>query len=170
MFLVRSLRYTEVKVLLGDNYTFALHADNMTIRSILVDGETVDFEFSPYWKNDADQPNWSLVSCSKTAADAACSTYISSLNREAAPSLIVSFERSVKSISGQQFQENSEKHGDSERLDEHVGKPVQTLDGKVVNGCNGSAVVEKDDREKEDQNGNENEKDKENGVENEKVT
>jgi hypothetical protein len=33
-----------------------------------------------------------------------------------------------------------------------------------------AAMVEKDDREKEEQNGNENEKDKENGVENEKVT
>jgi transcription initiation factor TFIID subunit 2 len=162
-----------MKVLLGDNDTFALHADNMTIRSILVDDETVEFEYSPYWKNDADQPNWSLVSCSKTAADAACSTYISSLNREDVPNLIVSFERSVKSITGQQFEENIQKvEEDSERLNEHVGKPVQTLSGHAVDNCNGSTVNEKDDRKNEEQNGNGNEKDKENGVEiqNEKVT
>ncbi|GJM98836.1 hypothetical protein PR202_ga15880 [Eleusine coracana subsp. coracana] len=152
--------YTELKVLLGDNDTFALHADNLTIRSILVDGETVEFEYSPHWKNDADQPNWSLVSCSKTAADAACSTYTSSLNSEAVPNLIVSFERSLKSITGQQFDENSEKHEEnSEKLEEHVGRPFQTLDGQVVNGCNGFVAKDKDEKEKEkeEQNGNENE-------------
>ncbi|TVU09497.1 hypothetical protein EJB05_42973 [Eragrostis curvula] len=164
--------YTEMKVLLGESDTVALHADNMTIRSILVDGETTEFDYSPQWKNDADQPNWSSVLCSKTAADAACSTYISSLNREVVPNLIVSFERSVKSITGQQFEENGEKHEEnSERIEEHVGKPVQTVDGQLVNGCNGSAVKEEDEKEKEKEeqngNGNENEKDKENGVENE---
>ncbi|KAK3133299.1 hypothetical protein QOZ80_6AG0534820 [Eleusine coracana subsp. coracana] len=160
--------YTEMKVLLGDNDTFALHADNLTIRSILVDGETVEFDYSPHWKNDADKPNWSLVSCSKTAADAAFSTYTSSLNSEAVPNLIISFERSLKSIAGQQFDENSEKHEEnSEKLEEHVGGPFQTLDGQVVNGCNGFVAKDKDEKEKEEQNGNENEKDKENGHDNE---
>ncbi|CAN6174289.1 unnamed protein product [Urochloa humidicola] len=162
--------YTEIKVLLADNDTFALHADNMTIRSILVDGETVEFDYSPHWKNEGDQPNWSSISCLKTAADAACSTYTSALNREAAPNLIVSYERSIKSITEQQLEENSEKHEEnSGRLEEHGGKPVQTSDDQIVNGCNGSAAEEQ--KEKENGNANENEKGKENGIEtdNEKV-
>ncbi|PAN12339.1 hypothetical protein PAHAL_2G260400 [Panicum hallii] len=158
--------YTEIKVLLADNDTFALHADNMTIRSILVDGETAEFDYSPHWKNECDQPNWSSISCLKTAADAACSTYTSALNREAVPNLIVSYERSVKSITEQQLEENSEKHEEnSGRLEEHGLKPVQASDNQIVNGCNGSAVEE----QKEKENGNE--KGKENGIEteNEKV-
>ncbi|CAL5064440.1 unnamed protein product [Urochloa decumbens] len=160
--------YTEIKVLLADNDTFALHADNMTIRNILVDGETVEFDYSPHWKNEGDQPNWSSISCLKTAADAACSTYTSALNREAVPNLIVSYERSVKSITEQQLEENSEKHEEnSGRLEEHGGKPVQTSDDQIVNGSNGSAAEE----QKEKENGNGNEKGKENGIEtdNEKV-
>ncbi|KAG2643363.1 hypothetical protein PVAP13_2KG296800 [Panicum virgatum] len=154
--------YTEIKVLLADNDTFALHADNMTIRSILVDGETAEFDYSPYWKNEGDQPNWSSISCLKTAADAACSTYTSSLNREAVPNLIVSYERSVKSITEQQLEENSEKHEEnSGRLEEHGLKPVQASDDQIVNGCNGSAMEE----QKEKENGNE--KGKENGIETE---
>ncbi|KAG2634965.1 hypothetical protein PVAP13_2NG321000 [Panicum virgatum] len=149
--------YTEIKVLLADNDTFALHADNMTIRSILVDGETAEFDYSPHWKNEGDQPNWSLISCLKTAADAACSTYTSALNREAVPNLIVSYERSVKSITEQQLEENSEKHEEnSGRLEEHGLKPDQ-----IVNGCNGSAMEEQ--KEKENGNG----KGKENGIETE---
>jgi transcription initiation factor TFIID subunit 2 len=168
MFLVYALRYTEIKVLLADNDTFALHADNMTIRSILVDGETVEFDYSPHWKNEGDQPNWSSVSCLNTAADAACSTYTSALNREAVPNLIVSYERSVKSITEQQVEDNSERHeGNSRMLEEHGGKPVQTSDDQTVNGCNGSAVEEQKERENGNGNGNENEKVKENGIENE---
>ncbi|RLN33659.1 transcription initiation factor TFIID subunit 2 [Panicum miliaceum] len=158
--------YTEIKVLLADNDTFALHADNMTIRSILVDGETAEFDYSPHWKNEGDQPNWSSISCLKTAADAACSTYTSALNREAVPNLIVSYERSVKSITEQQLEENSEKHEEnSGRIEEHGLKPVQASDDQIVNECNGSAVEE----QKEKENGNE--KGKENGIEteNEKV-
>ncbi|WVZ64918.1 hypothetical protein U9M48_014365 [Paspalum notatum var. saurae] len=160
--------YTEIKVLLAENDTFALHADNMTIRSILVDGETVEFDYSPHWKNECDQPNWSSISCLKTAADAACSMYTSSLNREAVPNLIVSSERSVKSITEQQLDENSGKHEESSgRLEEHGGKPVQTSDAPVVNGCNGSAVEEEKEKENEEENGNENEKGKQNGNETE---
>ncbi|KAF8657673.1 hypothetical protein HU200_059828 [Digitaria exilis] len=134
------------------------------IRSILVDGESVEFDYSPHWKNEGDQQNWSSISCLNTAADAACSTYTSALNREAVPNLIVSYERSVKSITGQQLEENSEKHEESSgRLEEHGGKPIQTSDNKIVNGCNGSVV--------EEQKENGSEKGKENGIEtgNEKV-
>lgn len=154
-----------------------------------MDGETVEFDYSPHWKNEGDQPNWSSISCLKTAADAACSTYTSSLNREATPNLIVSSERSVKSMIGQQLDENSEKHEEnSARLEEHGVKPAQTSYDQIVNGCNGSAVEEEKENsaakegkensavkegkekemEKEEENGNE--KGKENGNETETET
>ncbi|ONM54926.1 Transcription initiation factor TFIID subunit 2 [Zea mays] len=175
--------YTEIKALLAENDTFALHADNMTIRSILVDGETVEFDYSPHWKNETDQPNWSSISCLNTVADAACSTYTSSLNREATPNLIVSSERSIKSMIEQQLDENSEKYEEnSGRLEKHGGKTIQTSYDQIVNGCNGSAVEEgiensaveegkkkEKEKEKEEKNGNEKSKENGNETENEKV-
>ncbi|KAL6600790.1 hypothetical protein ACP70R_045075 [Stipagrostis hirtigluma subsp. patula] len=160
--------YTEIKVLLPENDTFALHADNMTIKNILVDGETVEFEYSPHCNNVCDQQHWSSVTCSKTAADAACSAYISSLNREAVPNLIVSSERSVKSITEQHFEENGEKHEEnSGRLEEHGGKPLENSEEPAINGCNGSAVEEEKAKGEENENENGNGKDEENGAETE---
>ena len=104
----------------------------MTIRNILVDGEAAEFEYSPHWKNVDDQPSWLSVSCLKTAADAACSAYVSSLTSEAVPNLIISSERSVKSTTELPGGENSEH-------EENGGKPVQFSDDKAVKVCNGSA-------------------------------
>ncbi|XP_044947352.1 transcription initiation factor TFIID subunit 2 isoform X3 [Hordeum vulgare subsp. vulgare] len=142
--------YTEMKVLLAENDTFALHADSMTIRNILVDGEAAEFEYSPHWKNVDDQPGWLSVSCLKTAADAACSAYVSSLTSETVPNLIISSERSVKSTTELPGDENGEKH---ERIG---GKPVQFSGDKAVNICNGS--VEENDTEEEKENTKEDEK------------
>uniref|UniRef100_A0A0E0B2U2 Transcription initiation factor TFIID subunit 2 n=1 Tax=Oryza glumipatula TaxID=40148 RepID=A0A0E0B2U2_9ORYZ len=162
--------YTEIKVQ-AENDTFALHADNMTIRNILVDGQAAEFEYSPQWKNAGDQQSWSSVSCSKTAADAACSVYISSLNSEAAPNLIISSERSSKAITepryeenGENHEENGEKHEENgekqnengEKCEENGGKPAQISDDQAVNGCNGSA--DKKDKEEETEKDNEKEK------------
>jgi outer membrane biosynthesis protein TonB len=163
-------RYTEIKVQ-AENDTFALHADNMTIRNILVDGQAAEFEYSPQWKNAGDQQSWSSVSCSKTAADAACSVYISSLNSEAAPNLIISSERSSKAITEPQYEENGENHEENgekheengekqnengEKCEENGGKPAQISDDQAVNGCNGSA--DKKDKEEETEKDNEKEK------------
>uniref|UniRef100_A0ACD5XL59 Uncharacterized protein n=1 Tax=Avena sativa TaxID=4498 RepID=A0ACD5XL59_AVESA len=147
--------YTEIKVLLAENDTFALHADSMTIRNILVDGEAAEFEYSPHWKNVDGQPSWLSVSCLKTAADAACSAYVSSLTSESVPNLIISSERSVKSTTELPEGENGEKH------EENGGNSVQLSDDKAVKTCNGSA--EGNDKEegretkKEDEKENRNE-------------
>ncbi|CAM0951320.1 unnamed protein product [Alopecurus aequalis] len=145
--------YTEMKVLLAENDTFALHADSMTIRNILVDGEAAEFEYSPHWKNIDDQPNWSSVSCLKTAADAACLAYVSSLTSEALPNLIISSERSVKSTTELPGGENGEKH------EENGVKPVQFSDDKAVKVCNGS--VEGNGKEEETENRKKDEKENE---------
>ncbi|XP_015696706.1 transcription initiation factor TFIID subunit 2 isoform X2 [Oryza brachyantha] len=169
--------YTEIKIQ-AENDTFALHADNMTIRNILVDGQVAEFEYFPQWKNAGDEQSLSSISCSKTAADAACSVYISSLNSEAAPNLIISSERSSKLITEPQNEENSgnheengEKHGknsethdgNGEKCEENGGKPAQISDDQAVNGCNGSA----DKKEKEEETEKYNEKEKEQQTETE---
>ncbi|KQJ90190.1 hypothetical protein BRADI_4g29947v3 [Brachypodium distachyon] len=145
--------YTEIRVVLAEKDTFALHADCMTIRNILVDGEAAEFEYSPHWKNVDDQPSWLSVSCLKTAADAACSAYVSSLTSEAVPNLIISSERSVKSTNEQPGEENGEKH------EEKGGNPVQSSDDKAVKVCNGSA----EENDKEVNKENKEEAEKENG-------
>uniref|UniRef100_A0A0D9XDL3 Transcription initiation factor TFIID subunit 2 n=1 Tax=Leersia perrieri TaxID=77586 RepID=A0A0D9XDL3_9ORYZ len=161
--------YTEIKVQ-AENDTFALHADNMTIKNVLVDGQAAEFEYFPHWKNADDQQIWSSVSCSKTAADAACSQYISYLNSEAAPNLIISSERSSKLITEPYYEENGEKHEDNSEkhhengenhhengeCEENGRKQAQLSDDQVVNGCNDSAEKEKVEEETED-----NEKEKE---------
>ncbi|KAF7072472.1 hypothetical protein CFC21_077591 [Triticum aestivum] len=145
--------YTEMKVLLAENDSFALHADSMTIRNILVDGEAAEFEYSPHWKNVDDQSSWLSVSCLKTAADAACSAYVSSLTSEAVPNLIISSERSVKSTTELPGDDNGEKH-------EGIGgKHVQFSDDKAVKICNGSA--EENGKEEEKENKKEDAKDNE---------
>ncbi|XP_051187507.1 transcription initiation factor TFIID subunit 2 [Lolium perenne] len=145
--------YTEIKVLLAENDTFALHADSMTIRNILVDGEAAEFEYSPHWKNVDGQPSWLSVSCPKTAADAACSAYISSLYGESVPNLIISSERSVKSTTELPERENGEHH------EENGGNSVKFSDDKAVKICNGSA--EGNDKEEEKENKEEDEKENE---------
>ncbi|VAI32348.1 unnamed protein product [Triticum turgidum subsp. durum] len=143
--------YTEMKVLLAENDSFALHADSMTIRNILVDGEAVEFEYSPHWRSVDDQSSWLSVSCLKTAADAACSAYVSSLTSEAVPNLIISSERSVKSTTELPGNENCEKH-------EGIGgKHVQFSDDKAVKICNGS--TEENGKEEEKENKTEDGKD-----------
>jgi transcription initiation factor TFIID subunit 2 len=129
----------------------------MTIRNILVDGETAEFEYSPHWKDVDGQPSWLSVSCLKTAADAACSAYVSSLTSESVPNLIISSERSVKSTTELPEGENGEHHEENgKHHEENGGNSVQLSDDKAVKICNGSA--EGNDKEQEKENKEEDEK------------
>ncbi|XP_072992709.1 transcription initiation factor TFIID subunit 2 [Typha latifolia] len=98
--------YTELKVLLQEGEHIALHADNINVRSISVDGEPSEFEYFPHYQDIDEEKRWSSVSCSKSAADLAGSTYISSLNKETVANLIISCHQSMKSENEQHIQEN----------------------------------------------------------------
>lgn len=113
-----------MKILLPKGERIALHADNMTIKAVSVDGESAEFEHFPHCQV-LDDERWSSVSCSKSAADAACLAYLSSLSREIVPNLIILCNRSTKSTSEQGEQEND-------------GNIVQnSSEEQIVNGCNG---------------------------------
>nr|CAD1826469.1 unnamed protein product [Ananas comosus var. bracteatus] len=88
------------------------------------ESESIRFEHFPHCQV-LDDERWSSVSCSKSAADAACLAYLSSLSREIVPNLIILCNRSTKSTSEQGGQEND-------------GNIVQnSSEEQIVNGCNG---------------------------------
>ncbi|XP_058078257.1 transcription initiation factor TFIID subunit 2 isoform X2 [Magnolia sinica] len=124
--------YTELKVVVPESGRVGLHADNMTIDCISVDGEPADFEFLPHYQLVEDEQKWRSVSCTNSAADAACSSYISFLDKEVAPNLFISCCESVKSASDPQRQANGE---DSSRYSCGDSKQAHT-------GNNGHAMHE----------------------------
>lgn len=114
----RIFGHTELKILVPDNGYIALYADDMTINSVSVEGEPVEFEHFPHYQLVDDERRWSSVSCCKTAADAACSTYLSLLNKEMVPNLLISSRISKKPANeqGQEYEGNfvenpSTEHG-----------------------------------------------------------
>lgn len=97
-------RYTELKMLVPESDLIALHAYDMTISSVTIDKEPAEFEHIPKYQQ-VDERRWSSVSCCKTAADAACSTYLSLLNRELVPNLLISCQKLNKPV-GEEGQED----------------------------------------------------------------
>ncbi|XP_038976477.1 transcription initiation factor TFIID subunit 2 [Phoenix dactylifera] len=120
--------YTELKLVVPESGYVALYADNMNIKSVTVDGELAEFEYSPHYQIVEDEKRFCSVSCPKSAADIACSIYSSSLDREMVPNLLITCHRSAKSINEQQDQENGRNL-------------VQKSSGEqVANGYNGHPV------------------------------
>lgn len=112
-------RYTELKVAVPESGLVGLHADNMVIDSVYVDGELAEFEFFPHYQLVDDERRWRSVSSTSSAADAACSTYISSLDKEMAPNLLILCCKSVKE--GEIRAENgSQSSGDTKQVFEIV--------------------------------------------------
>ncbi|XP_010265284.1 PREDICTED: transcription initiation factor TFIID subunit 2 isoform X2 [Nelumbo nucifera] len=98
--------YTELKVSVPESGIVGLHADDLNIENILVDGEPAEFELFPHYQAVEDERRWCSVSSASTAADAACATYISSLDREMAPNLLILCSKPVNPTSDQQEQPN----------------------------------------------------------------
>ncbi|OVA05041.1 Peptidase M1 [Macleaya cordata] len=88
--------FTELKIAVPESGLVGLHADNMIIDSISVDGEPAEFEFFPHYQLVDDDRRWRSVSSTSSAADAACSTYFSSLDKEMAPNLMILCCKPVK--------------------------------------------------------------------------
>ncbi len=73
-----------------------LHAENLGIRSVLVDGEPANFEYYPHQHVDSDK-RWSAASTPSLAADVAGSVYLSALERELTPNLLINCCKGLKS-------------------------------------------------------------------------
>ncbi|XP_074579970.1 transcription initiation factor TFIID subunit 2 [Curcuma longa] len=102
----RIFGYTELKIIIPEDGHMSFNADNMIITNISVDGESVEFTHFPHYQV-IEEDSISSVSCPSSAADVACSVYISSLDKETVPNLHISYDGSGK-INQQQEKDNGE--------------------------------------------------------------
>ncbi|KAK8958874.1 hypothetical protein KSP40_PGU002945 [Platanthera guangdongensis] len=117
--------HTEMKVVVPESGNLALHADNMIISNVTVDGLHAEFEWFPHYQFVDIESSLSSVTCSKSAADVACSTYILSLNKETSPNLIITCCKKSK-----ESQNNLEENVTENIIQHSCGE-------QVVNGSNG---------------------------------
>lgn len=82
-------RYTELEVVVPENGIVGLHADNLMIENVMVDGEPARFEIFPHYQQMDSDDRWCSVSSANSAADAAGSVYVSCLERELVPNLLI---------------------------------------------------------------------------------
>lgn len=94
-------RHTELEIAVPEIGIVGLHAENLGIGSVLVDGEPAEFEYypHPYARNVESDKRWSAVSTPSSAADVATSVYISALERELIPNLLINCCKGLKSVS-----------------------------------------------------------------------
>ncbi|KAK4735960.1 hypothetical protein R3W88_010221 [Solanum pinnatisectum] len=81
--------YTELDVVVPENGILGLHADNLVIDSVTVDGEPTEFEVFPHYLALENGDRWCSVSSVTSAADAAGSVYLSHLDRELLSNLLI---------------------------------------------------------------------------------
>jgi len=104
----------------------------MTISVVTVDGEPVEFEHSPHDQLVEDERIWSSVSCCKTAADAACSAYLSLLNKEMIPNLLISCHKSKKAVTEQGTEDKGNILQNSSSEQVVNGYSVHSVDKVVI--------------------------------------
>lgn len=73
-----------------------MHADNLAIETVTVDGEPAEFEVFPHYQQLDPKDRWCAVSSATSAADAAGSVYLSSLEIELLPNLLIMCSKSTK--------------------------------------------------------------------------
>lgn len=82
--------FTELDVIVPDNGILGLHVDNLKINSVTVDGKAALYDCFPhYMPVVGSEDRWSSVSSPTSAADAAGSVYLSSIEKELVPNLLI---------------------------------------------------------------------------------
>lgn len=79
-----------------------LHADNLAIEKVTVDGEPARFEVFPHYLHVDPRDRWCVVSSATSAADASGSSYLSSLEIELLPNLLISCNETTKTDNNQE--------------------------------------------------------------------
>ncbi|KAF9618225.1 hypothetical protein IFM89_000860, partial [Coptis chinensis] len=136
--------YTELKVIVPESGLVGLHADNMIIESVLVDGEKTEFHFIPHFQLIDDERRFSSVSSTHSAADAASSSYVSSLEMELVPNLLILCSKEVKSVDNEQQKfesvDSEQQKVEENATEKNVQNGSQTIaeNGVHINGENGS--------------------------------
>ncbi|KAM6593682.1 hypothetical protein CsatA_001385 [Cannabis sativa] len=97
--------YTELEIVVPEIGIVGLHAENLGIDNVYVDGEPAEFEYYPHnYQFTENESRWCYVTSPITAADAAGSAYISALERELVPNLLINCYKSFKTGGEQQEQ------------------------------------------------------------------
>lgn len=94
--------YTELQIAVPDNGIVGLHADNLAIEKVTVDGEPAMFEVFPHYQHLDPKDRWSVVSSATSAADASGSVYLSSLEIELLPNLLIMCSKTTKTDNNQE--------------------------------------------------------------------
>ncbi|KAL0410142.1 UNVERIFIED_CONTAM: Transcription initiation factor TFIID subunit [Sesamum latifolium] len=105
--------YTELQIVIPDNGIVGLHADNLAIEKVTVDGEPAEFEVFPHYQHLDPKDRWCVVSSATSAADASGSVYLSSLEIELLPNLLIMCSKSTKT---DQKQEENQQIDNGEPL------------------------------------------------------
>ncbi|XP_073310430.1 transcription initiation factor TFIID subunit 2 isoform X3 [Primulina huaijiensis] len=95
--------FTELKMVVPDNGIVGLHADNLVIEGVTVDGEPAEFEVFPHYQQLDSKDRWCVVSSATSAADASGSVYLSSLENELLPNVLIMCSKSAKPENGQGY-------------------------------------------------------------------
>ncbi|XP_040997720.1 transcription initiation factor TFIID subunit 2 [Juglans microcarpa x Juglans regia] len=94
--------HTELEIAVPEIGIVGLHAENLGIGSVLVDGEAAEFEYYPHQYHEESEKGLSAVLTPSLAADAAASAYITALERELVPNLLINCCKGFKNGSEQQ--------------------------------------------------------------------
>ncbi|KAH1118114.1 hypothetical protein AAZX31_17G117900 [Glycine max] len=95
--------YTELEIAVPEIGIVGLHAENLGIESVCVDGEPTEFEYYPHHQQQGeDEKRFSSVCSPSSAADAAVSVYMSALEKELVPNLLINCCKPSKAESEQQ--------------------------------------------------------------------
>lgn len=122
--------YTELEIAVPEIGIVGLHAENIGIENVLVDGEPAEFEYYPHHQQQVENDKrWSSAFSPSSAADVAGSVYLSALEKELVPNLLINCCKPFKTDSEQQEQPVSENgfHSSGEDKQVDVGSWVQNL-------------------------------------------
>ena len=82
--------YTELEIEVPDIGFVGLFAENIGIESVFVDGDPTEFEYYPHYQAANAEQRWaSAMSSPSSAADAAASAYVTALEKELTPNLLI---------------------------------------------------------------------------------
>ncbi|KAK6139962.1 hypothetical protein DH2020_026338 [Rehmannia glutinosa] len=94
--------YTELQIVVPDNGIVGLHADNLAIEKVTVDGDPAEFGVFPHCQHLDPKDRWCVVSSANSAADASGSVYLSSLEIELLPNLLIMCSKITKTDNKQE--------------------------------------------------------------------
>lgn len=116
-----------MEIVVPDIGFVGLHAENLGIESVSVDGEPTEFEYYPHHQNVENEKRWRSVNSPSTAADAAAAAYVSALERELVPNLLINCCKPSKALTEQIDQMSLENKLDSSGEAKQVIVPIYIM-------------------------------------------